>query len=387
MSGRVGIEEKGDCLVEPVPAGGGLDVITKNELLLGPGLRVVAEETLKALGISVGVRLTDFGALDYVIAARIEAALRAEDASASPITLPVDREASDRHRPRRSRLYAPGNRPRLLTGIEVHGADCVLLDLEDSVPPSEKLSARILVKHLLAATRFEGEVWVRINPLDVCGSEDVREILIGRPHGVCLPKAESADDIERLARLLTERETELGLPSGSTWIMPILETAKGILHAEEIAGADPRIVALAFGAEDYTRDVGALRSLRSLLFARSAIVAAAAAAGVQASDTVFSDIEDDEGLAEECVAARELGFDGKGSINPRQLPTIHAAFSPSPEELEQAHRVVAAAREAEAAGSGAVALDGKMIDRPVLERARQMIRYADLLRAGGGSDA
>jgi len=387
MTIQVGIEEKGDCIVEPVPTGGGLDLSTKSEPLLGPGLRAVAEDTLRALGSEIGIRIADFGALDYVLAARIEAAVRAEVPEAAQITFSVDREASDRDRPRRSRLYAPGNRPRLLAGIEVHGADCVLLDLEDSVPPAEKASARILVKHLLGEVRFEAEVWVRINPMDVCGAEDVDEILIGRPHGICLPKTESAEDIAQLARLLGERERELGLPEGSTWIMPILETAKGILHAEEIAGADPRIVALAFGAEDFTRDVGAARTQPSLLFARSMIVAAAAAAGIQASDTVFSDLEDEEGLAKDCALARELGFDGKGSINPRQLPTIHETFSPLPEELEYARRVVAAAEEAESVGSGAVALDGKMIDRPVLERARRMIRYADLLKAGGGPSA
>jgi citrate lyase subunit beta/citryl-CoA lyase len=381
MSVRIGSEEKGDCVVEAA-RGDGVEVATKNEELLEAGIRAVVRETLSALGAKIAVRVSDSGALDYVIAARIEAGARATDPEALKVLAPAGgRRSSERDRPRRSRLYAPGNRPRLLVGIEIHGADSVLLDLEDSVPPSEKVAARILVKHLLATVGFREEVWVRINPLDVCGREDVSEVLIGRPHGICLPKAESARDVLDLSELLSRVEAERGIDEGSTWIMPILETAKGILHAEEIATADPRIVALAFGAEDFTRDVGALRSRDSLLFARSMLVAAAKAAGIQASDTVYADIEDEDGLAEECALARELGFDGKGAINPRQLPTIHRAFSPAAAELDDARRVVAAAEEAEAAGSGAIALDGKMIDRPVLERARRLIRYGERLIA------
>jgi len=379
MNVRIGSEEKGDCVVEIV-RGGAIEVETKNTDLLEEGIRTVARETISSLGAKGGARVLDIGALDYVIAARIEAAVRtAHPDETRPLVPSVDRCATDRDRPRRSRLYAPGNRPRLLVGIEIHGADSVLLDLEDSVPPAEKASARILVKHLLAAVDFGGEAWVRINPLEVCGARDVEEVLLGRPHGICLPKAESAEDVRALSELLSRVESEHGIDEGTTWIMPIVETAKGILHAEQIAAADPRVVALAFGAEDFTRDLGALRTRDSLLCARSALVAAAKAAGIQASDTVYADIEDDAGLAEECAHARELGFDGKGAINPRQLPTIHRAFSPTAAELDHARRVVAAAEEAEAAGSGAIALDGKMVDRPVLERARLLIRYGEQL--------
>lgn len=384
--GVAGSDAKGDCLVRVESAGAlSLQIKTKAQELVEQGIRTVVGRTLAQFGADdVAVMVEDYGALDYVLAARTEMALRdALSRGAVPLESPIMRNESAFDRPRRSRLYVPGNNPRLLAGIEIHGADCVLLDLEDSVPVTEKASARVLVKHLLGAVAFPQDVWVRINGLDVGGEEDVREVLLGRPHGVCLPKAESASDVTRLSALLTDREIALGMEPGFTKIMPIIETAKGVLRCEEIAMADPRIVMVAFGAEDYMRDVGAVRSSLSLLFARSMIVAAAAAAGIQASDTVFADLSDDDGLAKETTLARELGFDGKGAINPRQLYPIHRAFSPTEAELTYAQRVVDAAHEAERAGSGAVALDGKMIDRPVLERAKRALKYAQQLTEGG----
>ena len=382
-----GLDAKGDCRItvgsaEPPR----IEIKTKAQNLVAPGIQAVVEKTLSEFGSpSLDVLVEDFGSLDYVLAARTETAVRAalSQEEAPLLGGVIHRDGTEADRPRRSRLYAPGNNPRLLAGIEVHGADCVLLDLEDSVPLLEKTAARILVKHLLAAVAFPEEVWVRINGLDSGGDDDVREVLQGRPHGLCLPKAESTDDVTRLARLLDEVENDCGIEPGFTKIMPIIETARGILNCAEIAAADPRIVMLAFGAEDFTRDVGALRTRRSMSFARSMIVAAAAAAGIQASDTVFADLKDSEGLSEETTLARELGFDGKGAINPRQLSIIHHAFSPTEDELAYARRVVVAAEEAERTGSGAVALEGKMIDLPVLERARRTLKYGEQLAQGG----
>lgn len=381
-----GSDAKGDCLVHAKPAETShIEIKTKAQALVGRGVRAVVEKTLASYGSpNLHFTVEDYGSLDYVLAARTETAVRELlSLDAVPLDGAISRVASPADRPRRSRLYAPGNNPRLLAGIEVHGADCVLLDLEDSVPLSEKASARILVKHALASIAFPEDVWVRINPLDSGGEADVREVLLGKPHGLCLPKAESADDVARLSELLDNVEAEYGIERGFTKILPIIETAIGVLHCAEIAAADARIVMVAFGAEDYTRDVGALRSRRSLLFARSMIVAAATAADIQSSDTVYADLSDPEGLASESSLARELGFDGKGAINPRQLASIHAAFSPSEEELAYARRVVDAAEQAEQSGSGAVALEGKMVDLPVLERARRTLKYASLLSKGG----
>jgi citrate lyase subunit beta/citryl-CoA lyase len=210
------------------------------------------------------------------------------------------------------------------------------------------------------------EAWVRINPLSSYGMDDLDGVMLGRPHGICLPKAESAADVEALSQALAEKERELGIPVGSTYIMPIIETAKGVLHAEEICAADERVVVVS----------GAKRTHDSLLFARSMIVAAAKSAGIQASDTVYADIADESGLIDETKLARDLGFDGKGAINPRQIEPIHKVFSPSEEEIEEAMKVISAAEEAERKGMGVVALGGKMIDRPVLERARRTIELA-----------
>ena len=378
----VGSENKGDCRVTLRPGHEKLGVKTGSPELFEGGIMNLAEELLSQLSPpEADISIEDFGALDYVIAARLEAAIRVAFPDLSPIGPQIERDPTDRDRLRRTRLYAPGNNPRVLVGIELHGADCVLLDLEDSVPPAEKHAARVLVKHLLATVDFP-EVWVRINPLATYGTDDLGEVMLARPHGICLPKAESAKDVKGLADELSRLETELGFEVGSTLIMPIIETGKGVLHAEEIATADPRVAVIAFGAEDYTRDVGAKRTQESLLFPRSQIVAAAATAGIQASDTVYANLEDEEGLIAETRHVRDLGFTGKGVINPRQIGPIHSVFSPSPEEIAAAERIVAAAQDAEKQGIGAIAIGGKMIDKPVLERARRTLRLAGKIKEG-----
>ena len=380
---EVGSANKGDCIVRVTQARNlAISIETGNENLFSSGIRAVIEETTSKLNVSkVRVSLEDHGALDYVIRSRVEAAVRLL-LSDLPLWRTATRRArSMRDRLRRTRLYAPGNNPRLLTGIELHGADCVLLDLEDSVPLAEKFAARVLVKHLLAAVDFP-EVWVRINPLSTYGRDDLVEVMPASPNGICLPKTESASDVMDLVDELTRLEEENEIDVGSTFIMPIIETGKGVLHAEEIASADERVVIIAFGAEDYTRDVGARRTWDALLYPRARIVAACAAAGIQASDTVYADVNDEEGLIAETEHIRDLGFVSKGAINPRQIEPIHSVFRPTEEEIEMAKKVIAAAQEAEKKGIGAVALGGKMIDRPVLERAVRTIALADQLKGG-----
>ena len=379
----IGSASKGDCLVRATQAGeAAIKIETGNENLFAKGLHAVVEEALAALGSpKVSVDVEEHGAIDYVIQARVEAAVRSALPDVVPWKTGATRPRNSRDRLRRTRLYAPGSNPRLLVGIELHGADCVLLDLEDSVPLAEKFVARILVKHLLAAVDFS-EVWVRINPLVTYGRDDLAEVMLPAPHGICLPKAESAADVVELAAELTRLEKDLGIALGSTFIMPIIETGKGVLHAEQIASASERVVIIAFGAEDYTRDVGARRTQDALLYARSRIVAACASAGVQASDTVYADVGDEEGLIVETEHIRDLGFVGKGAINPRQVEPIHSVFRPTDEEIDMARKIVAVAQEAEEKGIGAVAIGGKMIDKPVLERAKRTIALADLMEGG-----
>ena len=376
--GWTGSEHRADCRVR-VAAAAGWDVSVRcgSPPLLEAGIRKVVEKVARAAGVTAAkLEVEDFGALDYVLAARVEGALRAASMAVGAMAPAVERVPTPRGQRRWSRLYAPGNNPRLLAGIELHGADCVLLDLEDAVPTGQKLAARLLVKHLLAAVAFPAEVWVRVNPLDDGGRDDLAEVIPARPHGICLPKAEGAEDVRVVAEALSSAEADVGIPDGTIWLMPIVETARGVLHSEEIAAADRRVVTLAFGAEDYLRDTGATRSRETLLWPRAQLVAAARAAGVQVSDTVYADVEDDEGLAEEARSARALGFDGKGAIHPRQVAILHEAFAPSEEDLENARRIVVAADDAEARGLGAVAVDGRMVDRPVLERARRTLRMA-----------
>ncbi|NOX44502.1 MAG: HpcH/HpaI aldolase/citrate lyase family protein [Caldiserica bacterium] len=380
-----GSEERSDALVRVRPARSlTVRISSKTGPMYEDRIREVIAEALRELGVSgAEVEVREQGAYDHVIRARLLCALQRAGGGREPFLRPrpiaCARGGSPRVRLRRSRLYVPGNNARVLAFVDTFAPDCVVLDLEDSVPPGEKDAARFLVREVLTAMDFgDTEVWVRINPLPRGGLEDLEVVLLGRPHGVCLPKVESPAEVAELAGLLYELEGRYGIP-WMVWIMPVIESPKGVLAAPEIAAASERVTCLAFGAEDYAAETGCERSWEALLWARSRIVAAAAAAGIQASDTVFPDIEDEEGLIEETRRAKALGFDGKGAIHPLQIEPIHRALAPAPEELEWARGVVAAAGEAERKGLGAVAYRGKMVDRPVLLRAKRILEMARAL--------
>ncbi|MGC9529798.1 MAG: aldolase/citrate lyase family protein [Candidatus Bipolaricaulaceae bacterium] len=380
-----GSEERSDALVRVRPGQGlTVSVSTKTGPMYEDRVQEVVREVLARYGVTgAAVEVVEQGAYDHVIAARLEGALlracRGGEAFTRPLARPASRTATAKDQLRRSRLYVPGNNARILAFADTFGADCLLLDLEDSVPPAEKEGARFLVRRALATMRFGGaELWVRVNPLDRGGEDDLRVVVGGCPHGICLPKAESPVQVAQLAGLLYELEGRCGLP-WRLWIMPVLESPRGVWSAFEIAQASERVVCLAFGAEDYTLEVGCDRSWEALLWARSQIVAAAKAAGVAASDTVFPDVEDEAGLLAEARRAKQVGFDGKGAIHPLQLDGLHRAFAPTAAEVEWAGRVVRAAREAEERGLGAAAVQGKMVDRPVLARARRVLALAEQL--------
>lgn len=281
---------------------------------------------------------------------------------------------------RRSLLYVPGNMPSMLQNIPVFAADAVIIDLEDAVPIGEKDAARRLVRRFLE--RYQDrrqEVLVRINALDTeWGFEDLREVLPALPDGIRLPKADTPEIVERLDTLLTEHEEALGLEIGRFRILPSIESALGIINCIEIAATSKRILGLAFGAEDYTAsmEIERTRSGEELFNARSRVVWASKAAGVQAIDTIFADVKDMEGFRRETELVKTLGFTGKSLVNPRQIEVVHEVFAPKPEEIAHAREVIEAIQRARAMGTGVISLGGKMVDAPVVKRALRVIRTA-----------
>ena len=268
----------------------------------------------------------------------------------------------------------------MLVNGAVYGADSIILDLEDGVPVTEKDAARILVRNALKAIPYQGvEVTVRLNALCTpYGKDDFREIIPFAPAAVRLPKCESAKDVQEADDLISELEIENGIELGTVKIIPIIESVQGGMNLSEIAAASRRVIGLNYGAEDYTADMGAVRTKegRELDDIRAKTIVAARAAGVMALDSVFADVNDMEGLFHEALRVRLLGFDGKSVIHPRQISVVHKAFTPSEKEISFARRVVAAFQDASRKGAGVIALDGRMIDAPVVARAQKIIALA-----------
>lgn len=287
---------------------------------------------------------------------------------------------SERDRLRRTLLYVPGNMPGMLQNIPVFDADGVMIDLEDAVPLAEKDAARTLTASFLRTVRQRAtEIFVRINALDTKYADaDLREVLPALPDGIRLPKADHPEVVERLDTRLTEMEERLGLAIGTFTIIPSIESAVGILNVVETARSSPRIVALAFGAEDYTASMEIQRSKtgEELFNARSRVVLAAKAAGVQAIDSIFSDATDMEGLRAETELVKRLGFTGKSLVNPRQIEVVHEVFRPKQQEIDDALEVMEAIARARAMGTGVIALRGRMVDAPVVKRAARILKTA-----------
>ena len=279
---------------------------------------------------------------------------------------------------RRSLLYVPGNMPGMLQNIPVFEADVVMIDLEDAVPLVEKDSARLLARNFLSSYQDRNkEMFVRINALDTpYAADDLREILPALPDGIRLPKADYPEIVERLDTLLTEQEEKLGLAIGHFKIIPSIESAQGVLNCVATARASTRLVALAFGAEDYTAsmEIDRTKTGEELFSARTQVVWAAKAAGVQAIDSIFSDVNDMDSLRAETLLIKRLGFTGKSLVNPRQIEVIHEVFRPTAAEIQNALEVMAAIKRAREMGTGVISLKGKMVDAPVVTRAARTIR-------------
>ena len=281
---------------------------------------------------------------------------------------------------RRSLLYVPGNMPSMLQNIPLFGCDAVQIDLEDAVPYSEKDAARILVRRFLENNpQRNKEILVRINALDTKWAlDDLKAVLPALPDGIRLPKADSPEIVERLDTLLTEYEEELGLEVGHFRILPSIETAQGVINAVQTARASSRLIGLAFGAEDYvtTMEIERTKVGEELFNARMNVLWGAKAAGIQAIDSIFADVNDMEGLRHETELIKRLGFTGKCMINPRQIDIIHDVFAPKQAEVDYALEVIDAIKRAREMGTGVISLKGKMIDRPIVVRAARVINTA-----------
>ena len=280
---------------------------------------------------------------------------------------------------RRSMLFIPGNHPGMLQNGGVFEADSIILDLEDAVAPFEKDAARKLVSMALLHVDYgNSEKVVRINPLDCDGGADIAAVVPNGPDAILLPKVQSAAEIRDAARLIAAAE---GRGQKPVKIIGLIETPRGLANALEIAEADPRVVALALGAEDYTAALGAVRTREGdeIRTARALLINAAGAAGIDVIDTPFTDVNDDAGLAEDARLAKRLGFKGKLAINPRQVEVIHDAFNPSAKDIAWAERVVDAIEQAKAQGSGVISVDGKMVDAPIVSRANRTLELARML--------
>jgi citrate lyase subunit beta / citryl-CoA lyase len=365
---------------------GGIDIELESRVkpYYGDSIRRQTEEVLEALDVKHAlVSIHDEGALPFVIAARIEAAARRAGLGQGTRVLP-DRislpEPSARDRMRRSRLYVPGSEPKYFINAALHGADAVILDLEDSVHPSEKDAARLLVRNALRAVDFlQCERMVRINQLPL-GLEDLEEIVPESPDLILIPKVENSEQVVDATRKIAEINANYGI-TRTIWLMPILESALGIEKAYEIATASREIAALTIGLEDYSADLGVVKTASGgeSLFARQRVVNAAHAAGVQAIDSVFGDVGDMEALRAWALNSRAMGFEGMGCVHPLQIRVIHQAFAPTPAEIEKAQKIVAAYHEAQQKGLGVVSLGSKMIDPPVVQRALKLMRRAQAM--------
>ena len=281
---------------------------------------------------------------------------------------------------RRSLLYVPGNMPSMLQNIPLFQCDAVQIDLEDAVPLSEKDAARILVKRYLENYKQRNkEILVRINGLDTKWAlDDLKAVLPALPDGIRLPKADSPEIVERLDTLLTEYEEDLGLPVGHFSILPSIETAQGVINATKTARASSRLIGLAFGAEDYTTtmEIERTKGGEELFNARTNVLWAAKAAGIQAIDSIFADVNDMESLRRETELIKRLGFTGKCMVNPRQIDVIHDVFAPKQQEIDYALEVMDAIKRAREMGTGVISLKGKMIDRPIVVRAARVLNTA-----------
>lgn len=283
---------------------------------------------------------------------------------------------------RRTMLYIPGNNPAMLQQGGIYGADSLLLDLEDAVALNQKDSARILVRNILKTIDFyNAEVCVRVNHLDTpFGLEDLEEIVPLQPDAIRYPKTENISELKRLLEIIEEIEDRHQLPHDKMTIHAMIETALGVQNVFEIAQYAKRVDAITIGGQDLTADMNIKNTSdgSGIDLARKMIVMAAKANNIDAIDTVYVDINNEDGLRKETEYAKQIGFTGKAVINPRQIDIIHDVFTPTEEEIRKAYRIIKEFKKNKEAGIGVFAIDGKMVDAPVVARAVHIIELADI---------
>ncbi|KAJ5077959.1 putative lyase beta subunit [Anaeramoeba ignava] len=330
------------------------------------------------------VKIEDSGAPEYAIASRVESLVRKH--LKTPSNTPYFEIPTDLNPPkrtpllntRRSLLYIPGSKPYMLGKSPTTDADCVIFDLEDSVSFSDKDVARIIVRNALRCLPFQDdkngktlERIVRINPLPL-GEMDLECLDFKYLHGVVIPKCESEKDVLRVEELISKSGVN------QVHLMPLIESALGVENAFNIVNCSKNIVSVSMGLEDYTADMGMERSKtdQESEWAMARVKNAAAAAGIQAIDTVYSNFRDNEGLKQAALKAKAFGYIGKRCIHPAQVPIVNSVFVPTEKEIENAQKIVSAYNEAIQRGDGVVVVNDKMVDLPVVKRANRILSLA-----------
>ena len=280
----------------------------------------------------------------------------------------------------RTMMFVPGNAPSMLRDAAIYGADYLMFDLEDAVAISEKDAARDLVSQALSSLDYSStKVAVRVNALNtIYGELDVSAVVKAGADSIRMPKTETPQDVIDMDNLITKIEQENNIPVGKTKIIAAIESPLGAHNAFDIATSSPRLFGIAIGAEDFVTSMKTTRSKDGieLLFARSQVLHAARAAGIYALDTVFANVNDEETFRKEVQLIKQLGFDGKSIVNPRQIDIVNEIFTPTEAEINKSIRIIAAAKEGEEQGLGVVSLDGYMIDKPIIERAERVLALA-----------
>jgi citrate lyase subunit beta/citryl-CoA lyase len=376
-------DTRSDCLVSyTAKEQGGIsfELKSKVQVLYGDAIKELCLNELDYFGIKhADIKIDDSGALDFIIAARIEAALKQAVDTDKEYLLPIlpeNKYQTLKERFRFSRLYLPGNTPKMMLNAGVHNPYGIILDLEDSVAPAKKFEAKLLVRNALRSIDFYGaERMVRINQLPQ--GLDIKYVAAHNVNLILIPKCENTDHILQVEKEIEKERIKHGF-TYSIFLMPIIESALGIENAFQIAVSSSNIVAIAIGLEDFTSDLGVKRTKegRESYFARTRIVNACKAAGIQPIDSVFSDVGDEEGLRQNVLDGKELGFEGIGCIHPRQIAPIHECYAPDSEEIDKAMKIVNAFKEAQLRGLGVISLGTKMIDLPVVKRAEKTIKLA-----------